>query len=182
MQIEACVCTDLAGLIGMNGALPWHLPEDLQIFKQITMGAPILMGRKTFASLPGLLPGRKHIVLSSGFKSGIYASGANPEVWECDNLLFAINFLRSTSSLVKVTIIGGQELFESALPYLDRVYITTVHQVTCTDGATDLRYFPLDNLFERNGVLHKRYPPQKSVTGLRYSTAVWEKEDVYPVA
>lgn len=182
MQVEACVCTDLAGLIGMNNQLPWHLPEDLQIFKQITMGAPILMGRKTFASLPGLLPGRKHIVLSSTFKSGIYASAQNPEVWECDNLLFAINFLRSTSSLAKVTVIGGQELFESALPYLDRIYITTVHQVTDTEGAEDLRYFPFENLYERNGVLHKRYPVQASRTGLRYSTAVWEKEDAYLVA
>jgi dihydrofolate reductase len=168
----------MAGLMGLNGKLPWHLPEDLQAFRQITMGAPILMGRKTFASLPGLLPGRKHIVLSSGFKSGIYASGANPEVWECDSLEFTLNFLK-LGALAKVTIIGGQELFESALPFLDRIYITTVHRVIDTEGEEDLRYFPFENLYQRSGVLHKHYPVKTSVTGLRYTTAVWEKENVY---
>lgn len=175
MQVEACVATDMSGLIGINGGLPWRLPEDLRRFKQLTMGAPILMGPKTLASLPGLLPGRKHIVLSSAFKSGIYESAASSDVWECDSLEFALIFLRSASTLAKVTIIGGQELFESALPYLDRIHITTVHQVTCTDGATELRYFPFEKLYEREGVLHKHYPVQTSSTGLRYSTAVWEK-------
>ena len=52
------------GCIGKDGALPWHLPADLKRFKALTMGKPMIMGRKTFESLPGLLPGRRHIVLT----------------------------------------------------------------------------------------------------------------------
>jgi dihydrofolate reductase len=52
------------GVIGRNGELPWHLPADLKRFKALTMGSAMVMGRKTFDSLPGLLPGRRHIVLT----------------------------------------------------------------------------------------------------------------------
>ena len=52
------------GMIGADGKLPWHLPADLKRFKVLTMGKPLVMGRKTFESLPGLLPGRRHIVLT----------------------------------------------------------------------------------------------------------------------
>ena len=52
------------GVIGRDGGLPWHLPADLRHFKALTAGAPMIMGRRTFASLPGLLPGRRHIVLT----------------------------------------------------------------------------------------------------------------------
>ena len=52
------------GCIGKDGALPWHLPADLKRFKALTMGKPMIMGHKTFESLPGLLPGRRHIVLT----------------------------------------------------------------------------------------------------------------------
>lgn len=52
------------GVIGDDGALPWHLPADLRHFKSLTQGKPMIMGRKTFDSLPGLLPGRRHIVLT----------------------------------------------------------------------------------------------------------------------
>ena len=54
------------GVIGREGALPWRIPADLKRFKALTMGAPMIMGRKTFESLPGLLPGRRHIVLTRG--------------------------------------------------------------------------------------------------------------------
>ena len=59
-----CVARADNGVIGRDGALPWHLPDDLKRFKAMTMGKPMVMGRKTFESLPGLLPGRRHIVLT----------------------------------------------------------------------------------------------------------------------
>ena len=62
------------GVIGRDGKLPWHIPEDLKRFKRLTMGKPMVMGRKTFESLPGLLPGRRHIVLTQ--QSGWHAEGA----------------------------------------------------------------------------------------------------------
>lgn len=52
------------GTIGLDGGLPWHIPADLKRFKSLTMGKPMIMGRRTFESLPGLLPGRRHIVLT----------------------------------------------------------------------------------------------------------------------
>ena len=63
-RIELVVARADNGVIGKDGAMPWHLPADLRHFKITTMGAPMIMGRKTFESLPGLLPGREHIVLT----------------------------------------------------------------------------------------------------------------------
>ena len=64
MEIAIIVAMTPQGLIGKDNQIPWHIPADLQRFKKITMGHPIIMGRKTFESLPGLLPGRQHIVLT----------------------------------------------------------------------------------------------------------------------
>ena len=61
-EIFLVVAVARNGVIGREGALPWHLPADLKHFKALTMGKPMIMGRKTFESLPGLLPGRTHIV------------------------------------------------------------------------------------------------------------------------
>ena len=174
MIIQAVVATDLAGVIGINGALPWRVPEDLKRFKELTLGGPIIMGPKTFASLPGLLPARQHVVVSSKFKRGIYESPESAQIWQCDSLDFILGFSRSFNEK-QVSIIGGEALFKSALQCVDRVHITTIHTVIDTVGATDVRYFPFDNLFERDGVLHKDFPIKTSVSGLRYSTAVWEK-------
>ena len=63
-DITIVVARALNGTIGRDGTLPWHLPGDLKHFKAVTMGSAMIMGRKTFDSLPGLLPGRRHIVLT----------------------------------------------------------------------------------------------------------------------
>lgn len=174
MIIQAVVATDLAGVIGTNGSIPWHVPEDLKRFKEVTLGGSLIMGPKTFASLPGILPARRHIVVSSQYKEGIYESPESPQVWYCHSLDCIVAFLRNTGEC-KGSIIGGEGVYTSALAYLDKAYITTIHTVVDTFGATDVRYFPFDNLFEREGVLHKDYSVKTSVSGLRYSTAVWEK-------
>jgi len=63
-HITLVVARSLNGVIGREGKLPWHIPADLKRFKAITMGTAMIMGRRTFESLPGLLPGRRHIVLT----------------------------------------------------------------------------------------------------------------------
>ncbi|MFN3511114.1 MAG: dihydrofolate reductase, partial [Tsuneonella troitsensis] len=63
-EVVAILARAKGGVIGRDGALPWRLPADLKRFKALTMGTPMIMGRKTFESLPGLLPGRRHIVLT----------------------------------------------------------------------------------------------------------------------
>ncbi len=110
------------GAIGKDGDLPWRLPADLKHFKALTLGQnglglPMIMGRKTFESLPGLLPGRRHIVLTRD--AGWAAQGA--EV--ADTLEQALALAGEGT----VAIIGGSAVFEAFLPHADRVELTQIH-------------------------------------------------------
>lgn len=105
--------------IGCNGHLPWHLPEDLARFKQITLGHTIIMGRRTFESLPnGALPGRRNIVLSH-----------NAYTFEnCETFHSLEEALRSCEGEGNVFIIGGESIYRKALPLAKRLYITLVDE------------------------------------------------------
>ena len=105
------------GAIGRNGKLPWYLPDDLRHFKAITMGAPMVMGRRTFESLPGLLPGRRHIVLTRD--PAWHAEGA--EV--ASDVADAVRI----SDAQHLSVIGGAEIFRLFLPLADRIELTEVH-------------------------------------------------------
>ena len=112
------------GVIGRDNQLPWHLPEDLKNFKARTMNKPIIMGRKTFESLPGVLPGRPHIVISR--QSGY----ALPE--RCHlvaSLEEAITKARDffTDDIQEAVIIGGGEIYRAAMDKVDVLYVTEVH-------------------------------------------------------
>ena len=105
------------GAIGKNGQLPWHLPADLKRFKALTMGQPMIMGRKTFESLPGLLPGRRHIVLT------------RKERWDSTGA----EVVRSVEEAIatagdSAAVIGGAAIFDVFLPLSDRVELTEIHQ------------------------------------------------------
>lgn len=105
------------GVIGKDGKLPWHIPADLRHFKALTSGASMIMGRKTFDSLPGLLPGRRHIVLTRD--PGWRAEGA--EVARDVEEALAI------AGEKRVSIIGGAEIFRLFLPIATRFELTEVH-------------------------------------------------------
>lgn len=105
------------GVIGKEGRLPWHLPADLRHFKEVTMGTPMIMGRKTFASLPGLLPGRRHIVLTRD--SNWQAEGAEA-VRSADEAL-------ARADCDYVSVIGGAEIFSLFEPRAAAVELTEVH-------------------------------------------------------
>lgn len=105
------------GVIGHQGKLPWHLPEDLRHFKALTMGTPMVMGRKTFESLPGLLPGRPHIVLTRN--PGWSARGAMVARDVADAIALGDG--------PRLSIIGGAEIFAMFLPVADRIELTEVH-------------------------------------------------------
>jgi dihydrofolate reductase len=103
------------GVIGCDGTLPWHIPADLKRFKALTMGSPMIMGRKTFESLPGLLPGRRHIVLTRGD-------------WSADGAEIA----RDRDSGVALAgghafVIGGAEILALFEPLAERFELTEVH-------------------------------------------------------
>ena len=105
------------GVIGVNGGLPWRLPDDLRRFKQLTTGCPMVMGRKTFESLPGLLQGRRHIVLTRDI--GWTEDGAEV-VHSLEDALKAAN-------APHVCVIGGAEIYALFLPHADRIELTEVH-------------------------------------------------------
>ena len=105
------------GVIGKDGDLPWRLPADLRHFKAITAGHPMLMGRKTFDSLPGLLPGRRHIVLT------------RDRAWRAEGAEVAHD-VEAAIALAKsptLMVIGGAEIYRLVLPIADRIELTEVH-------------------------------------------------------
>ena len=104
------------GAIGRDGTLPWHLPADLRRFKALTIGAPMMMGRRTFDSLPGLLPGRRHIVLTRD--AGWTAPGAEPVATVAAALACAAG--------EPLSVIGGAQIHALFEPLADRIEMTHV--------------------------------------------------------
>ena len=107
------------GVIGAHGKLPWQLPEDLRHFKQLTLGHPVIMGRRTWESLGKPLPGRENIVVSR--KAGFEAPGASVAA----TLEAAVAMC--TGEAVAF-VIGGAELYAAALPLADGLVLTEIHQ------------------------------------------------------
>lgn len=119
MRISMIVATAKNGVIGKDNALPWHLPADLKYFKFITMGKPIVMGRKTFDSIGRPLPGRQNIVITRDTS------------WHADG----ITIIHDVEDLVsvlddpdanEVMIIGGAQIYNALIDKADRLYITEV--------------------------------------------------------
>jgi dihydrofolate reductase len=109
------------GAIGNDGDLPWRLPADLKRFKALTIGKPMIMGRKTFESLPGLLPGRRHIVLSrrdSFAADGVEMAGSVKE---------ALALANEGNDTGEVAIIGGAAIYDVFMPLAHRIELTQIH-------------------------------------------------------
>ena len=115
-EIVLVVARARNGVIGKDGKLPWHIPADLKHFKRVTSGAPMVMGRRTFDSLPGLLPGRRHIVLTRD--TSWQAEGA--EVAHTPEAALAL------ANVDRVSIIGGAEIFALYEPLATAVEFTEV--------------------------------------------------------
>lgn len=110
---------DRNGIIGRDNALPWRLPEDLKHFKAVTMGKPMLMGRRTFESIGRALPGRTNVVLTRD-----RSWQAPPDVLVAHCLESA---LRAVGDAPELAVIGGAEIFALLLPQCSRIYLTEVH-------------------------------------------------------
>lgn len=104
------------GVIGRDGKLPWHLPADLKRFKDLTMGSVLVMGRKTFQSLPGLLPLRRHVVLT------------RDPYWRAEGVQVAhdIEEALTLAGNERISVIGGADIFRLFLPLADRIELTEV--------------------------------------------------------
>ena len=108
------------GTIAKDGDVPWKISEDLKRFKRLTMGLPMIMGRKTFDSLPGLLPGRRHIVLTR--QKGWSADGAE--------VAHSMEEALDLAGDGAVAVIGGNDIFELFMPLATRLEITEIHEDT----------------------------------------------------
>lgn len=126
-------------VIGNDNKLIWHISEDLKRFKEITSGKTILMGRKTFESLPGILPNRKHVILTRD-KNFSVDSSAVEIVNNFDELLN-----KYCKSEEEIFIIGGGEIYTQLLPYAHKLYLTKVYETFKGDT-----YFPQINYDEFN--------------------------------
>lgn len=115
------------GVIGRDGALPWHIPADLKRFKALTMGTVMIMGRKTFQSLPGLLPGRRHIVLT---RDGDWHAQGAEVAHDTDEAL-------RLAGGEPVSVIGGADVFRLFLPVADRIELTEVLEEVPGDTFID---------------------------------------------
>lgn len=115
-RITLVVARALNGVIGRRGTLPWHIPADLKRFKAITMGSAMVMGRRTFESLPGVLPGRRHIVLT------------RDPAWRSDGAEVAHSAEQALELAGDdpVSVIGGADIFALFLPVADRIELTEV--------------------------------------------------------
>lgn len=105
------------GTIGKDNSLPWHIPADLKRFKALTMGSAMVMGRKTFDSLPGVLPGRRHLVLTRNRSWN--AEGAEP--------VHSVEEAIAAAGDGPLSVIGGAEVFALFLPRANRIELTEVH-------------------------------------------------------
>lgn len=114
------------GVIGRKGKLPWRLGSDLRRFRKLTMGHPLIMGRKTFEAIGKPLDGRDSIVVTRGSVS----LALNFHVFGASSLEEALTIARTQAKARRVKeafVIGGAELFEAALPHANRIYLTRVH-------------------------------------------------------
>lgn len=133
-ELIAIVAMASNRVIGRDGKLPWHLPEDLKFFRRTTLGHPILMGRKTFESIGRPLPGRTNIVLSRTMppREGV-------------EVIRDISELpRASGDAAKVFLIGGAQLFAELLPQCSGLYLTWIEQ----EYEGDVMLPPFEHLFE----------------------------------
>lgn len=132
-------------VIGQDGDLPWHLPEDLKFFKRLTTGHPVVMGRKTFLEVGAPLPHRTNVVItrSANFRAeGVRIAGSLDE---------ALDPWRATDE--EVFVVGGGEIYRLALPRADRLYLTRIHGTV--DGDT---FFPPFDLSQWHLVSSEAHP------------------------
>jgi dihydrofolate reductase len=120
MILSLLVAASENNVIGKDNKLPWHLPNDLKYFKNLTWAMPVLMGRKTFESIGKPLPGRKSIVITR----------SNEWQHEGVNIVHSVNEAiekAESYGVREIFVIGGAEIFKTALPNANRIYLTRIH-------------------------------------------------------
>lgn len=116
-EIFLVVAVAANGVIGAGGSMPWHIPADFRRVKSLTMGKPLVMGRKTFESLPGILPGRRHIVITR-----------DPD-WQAEGaeVAHSLDAALHLANAPHIVVFGGAEIYAQALPRAHRIELTEIH-------------------------------------------------------
>ena len=157
--MKTIVCVDNNWGIGSANDLLYHIPDDMKFFKEMTMNKTIIMGRKCFESLPGLLPNRKHIILS------------NNKNYKINNALI-MNDFNTVLDYIKNTdeecfIIGGAKIYDLFLPYCNKLYITEIDESSDADV-----YFPkFDKEKYKRSVIDR-----KCENNINYSFVLYERK------
>lgn len=151
-------------VIGKKGGLPWHLPEELKRFKQITMGHPIIMGRKTHKSIGKVLPGRTNIIITH---DSTYLVDGGIVVGSLEEALRQVHTERSRSAQggEEVFIIGGGQIYQEAINLADKLYLTYIDKEV--EGDT---FFPDYSQFKKTSE-----SDWQEYEGLRYKFLVLER-------
>lgn len=162
MTISLIVAAASNNAIGKDGKMPWHLPNDMKHFKNITWGMPVVMGRKTFESLGKALPGRKNIVIS------------RQPAWNAEGVVVVKNmedalFVAKQTDANEVMVIGGGEIYRAMMDKARRIYLTRVEAEP--EGDT---FFPSIDPAQWYLVSQKNHEADEK-NPYNYSFQVWER-------
>lgn len=152
------------GAIGKNGTMPWHLAGDLKHFKKVTLGHPMIMGRKTFESLGGVLPKREHIVVTAN----PFYTYDHPRVRIAHDIDEVLSLAKESET--EYMVIGGRSICEMAMPLCDRLYLTHVH-ASFPDADT---FLPLPDLSSYD-ILDRSELMTDPESGLSYEFITYQK-------
>ena len=143
------------GVIGSEGAIPWRIPGEQKRFKAMTMGTPMVMGRKTFESLPGVLPGRRHIVLT------------RDQEWQAEGAEVAREPAQAIALAAApvISVIGGAEIYKLFEPLADRIELTEVHVDAPGDAVIAYPY-----LADWQEIVREDHPAQDDRPAYSYVT------------
>lgn len=165
MRLSIIVAVAENNVIGRGNTLPWHVPEDLKSFKKITMGKPIVMGRKTYESIGRPLPGRTNIVITR-----------NPE-WQAEGVSTVASLAEALAlaeqrcvidGMDELFVIGGEQIYRLAMASAQRIYMTRVH--TNVEGDA---YFPELSASEWQQVANQ---PASEAAEVDYAFLVFERQ------
>ena len=158
-MISLIVAHDDHDVIGYNNGMPWHLPGDLQYFKQKTMGKPMIMGRKTFESIGRPLPGRRNIIIT---RDPSYSAEGIETATSLDDALAL------AGDVPEIMIIGGEQIFRLSMAMADRLYITKINH--SFQGDT---YFPK---YEQDFVQVSSEAPETAPDGYTFQYQIFERK------
>ena len=164
MILSLIVAASENNVIGKDGGLPWKLPAEMQHFKQTTMGKPVIMGRKTYASIGRPLPKRRNIIVSRN--KDLRIAGCDTVTSIADAMALAL-----IDRAQEAFVIGGAEIYALALPLAKRLYLTVVH--TTVEGGT--AFLPEINMSEWREVSSEEHPVDEE-NSIAFTIMVFERK------